>query len=142
MGKHVSTEAKCLKRPFILVSVMLGMFLAAIEATIVATAMPTIVADLGGFSSYSWVFSAYLLTNAFTILIFGKLSDVMGRKPIFVFGVIIFLKGSTLAGFSTSMSMLIVTRFIQGIGAGALMPMATTIIGDIYNKTERAKIQG
>lgn len=133
---------KKLHRPFILVSVMLGMFLAAIEATIVATAMPTIVADLGGFSSYSWVFSAYLLTNASTILIFGKLSDVMGRKPIFVFGVIIFLTGSTLAGFSTSMSMLIVTRFIQGIGAGALMPMATTIIGDIYNKTERAKIQG
>src|SRR5699024_7454258 len=102
MGKHVSTEAKCLKRPFILVSVMLGMFLAAIEATIVATAMPSIVADLGGFSSYSWVFSSYLLTNAATVLIFGKLSDLFGRKPIYVMGVLIFLTGSTLAGVSQS----------------------------------------
>lgn len=135
-------KQKKLNKPFILVSVMLGMFLAAIEATIVATAMPTIVADLGGFSSYSWVFSAYLLTNAATILIFGKLSDIIGRKPVFVFGVIIFLTGSTIAGFSTSMMMLIISRFIQGLGAGSMMPMATTIIGDIYNKAERAKIQG
>src|SRR5699024_8686119 len=142
MGKHVSTEAKCLKRPFILVSVMLGMFLAAIEATIVATAMPSIVADLGGFSSYSWVFSSYLLTNAATVLIFGKLSDLFGRKPIYVMGVLIFLTGSTLAGVSQSMTMLIVSRFIQGVGSGALMPIATTIVGDIYNKKERSKIQG
>lgn len=133
---------KQLKRPFILASVMLGMFLAAIEATIVATAMPSIVADLGGFSMYSWVFSAYLLTNAATVLIFGKLADLFGRKPIFVIGVTIFLTGSTLAGFSTSMIMLIITRFVQGIGAGALMPIATTIVGDIYNREERAKIQG
>lgn len=131
-----------LKRPLILASVMLGMFLAAIEATIVATAMPSIVSDLGGFSLYSWVFSAYLLTNAATVLVFGKLADLFGRKPIFVIGVSIFLTGSTLAGFSTSMGMLIFTRFIQGIGAGALMPIATTIVGDIYNREERAKIQG
>src|SRR5690625_479196 len=137
-----STTNKQLKRPFILASVMLGMFLAAIEATIVATAMPSIVADLGGFSMYSWVFSAYLLTNAATVLIFGKLADLFGRKPIFVIGVTIFLTGSTLAGFSTSMIMLIITRFVQGIGAGALMPIATTIVGDIYNREERAKIQG
>jgi len=131
-----------LKRPFILASVMLGMFLAAIEATIVATAMPSIVSDLGGFSLYSWVFSAYLLTNAATVLVFGKLADLFGRKPIFVIGVTIFLIGSTLAGFSTSMGMLIITRFVQGIGAGALMPIATTIVGDIYSREERAKIQG
>ncbi|MGY0692223.1 MDR family MFS transporter [Virgibacillus sp. FSP13] len=139
---HQNGKTKNLKRPFILASVMLGMFLAAIEATIVATAMPSIVADLGGFSLYSWVFSAYLLTNAATVLIFGKLSDIFGRKPIFVIGVVIFLTGSTLSGFSTSMVMLIVARFIQGFGAGALMPIATTIVGDIYNKEERAKIQG
>src|SRR5690625_4572222 len=131
-----------LKRPLMLASVMLGMFLAAIEATIVATAMPTIISDLGGFSLYSWVFSAYLLTNAATVLIFGKLADIFGRKPIFIIGVTVFLIGSTLAGFSTSIGMLIFTRFIQGVGAGALMPIATTIVGGIYNRTERAKIQG
>ncbi|WP_188454553.1 MDR family MFS transporter [Virgibacillus oceani] len=135
-------KRKVLKRPLILASVMLGMFLAAIEATIVATAMPSIVADLGGFSLYSWVFSAYLLTNAATVLVFGKLSDIFGRKPIFVIGVIIFLTGSSFSGFSNSMVMLIIFRFIQGIGAGALMPIATTIVGDIYDKKERAKIQG
>lgn len=141
MGIHFD-KTKRMKRSLVLVSVMLGMFLAAIEATIVATAMPSIVADLGGFSSYSWVFSAYLLTNAATVLIFGKLSDIFGRKPIFMIGILTFLTGSTLSGFSTSMTMLIVSRFIQGVGAGALMPIATTIIGDIYSKQERAKIQG
>src|SRR5690625_1683473 len=135
-------KGKRLYRPFILVSVMLAMFLSAIEATIVATAMPTIVADLGGFSLYSWVFSIYLLTSAATILIFGKLADIYGRKPIFVSGILLFLLGSTLSGFSITMYQLIGSRFIQGIGAGALMPMATTIVGDIYNKQERAKIQG
>lgn len=142
MMEVIEGKGKKLNRPMILLSVMLGMFLAAIEGTIVATAIPTIVADLGGFSLYSWVFSAYLLTNAATILIFGKLSDIYGRKPIFVIGVFIFLLGSTLCGFSTSMVMLIISRFIQGIGAGALMPIATTIVGDIYTKHERAKIQG
>lgn len=131
-----------LRKPFILVAVMLGMFLSAIEGTIVATAMPSIVADLGGFSKYSWVFSAYLLTNAATVLVFGKISDVIGRKPVFIIGVLIFLTGSTMAGFSGSMTMLICTRFVQGVGAGALMTVATTIVGDIYNKKERAKIQG
>ncbi|XKF67565.1 MFS transporter [Virgibacillus necropolis] len=124
-------KKKELKRPFILASVML-----------VATAIPSIVADLGGFSSYSWVFSAYSLTNAATVLIFGKLSDIFGRKPIFVVGVTIFLIGSICCGLSTSMLMLIISRFIQGLGAGAVMPIATTIVGDIYDKRQRAKIQG
>src|SRR5699024_9415561 len=82
------------------------------------------------------------LTNASTVLIFGKLSDIFGRKPIFVIGVLLFLLGSTLSGFSITMVMLIISRCIQGFGAGALMTIATTIVGDIYSKEERAKIQG
>ena len=140
--ENPTVTGKKIRRPLVLASVMVGMFLSAIEATIVATAMPSIVAELGGFSLYSWVFSAYLLTMATTVLIFGKLSDIYGRKPIYIIGVIIFLTGSILCGFSTSMMMLIISRFIPGRGAGALMPIATTIVGDIYNKEERAKIQG
>ncbi|KGX83352.1 MDR family MFS transporter [Pontibacillus marinus] len=141
-SSHQKTSQSNSKRPFVLAAIMLAMFLAAIEATIVSTAMPSIASDLGGFSLYSWVFSAYLLTNASTVLIFGKLSDIFGRKPIFLMGISLFLTGSLLCGFSTSMEMLIVFRFIQGIGAGALMPIASTIVGDIYTKEERAQIQG
>ncbi|MEI2355229.1 MDR family MFS transporter [Mesobacillus zeae] len=121
---------------------MLAMFMGAIEATIVSTAMPAIVGDLGGFAHYSWVFSAYLLMNSVTVLIYGKLSDLFGRKPILTFGITIFLIGSILCGMAESMQMLIIFRLIQGIGAGAVMPVATTIVGDIYSKEERAKIQG
>src|SRR5690625_2327585 len=142
MGTSHKSQEKQTNRSLVLVSVMIGMFLSAIEATIVATAMPNIDSDLGGFSLYSWVFSAYLLTMSTTVLIFGKLADIFARKPIYIFGVTIFLIGSTLSGFSLSMGMLIVARFVQGIGAGALMPIATTIVGDIYNLEERAKIQG
>lgn len=130
------------RRPLVLATVMLAMFMGAIEATIVSTAMPAIVGDLGGFALYSWVFSAYLLMNAVTVLIYGKLSDLFGRKPILTFGIIIFLLGSVLCGFASSMEMLILFRLIQGFGAGAVMPIATTIVGDIYTKEERAKIQG
>ena len=129
-------------RPLVLASIILAMFMAAIEGTIVSTAMPSIVADLGGFRLYSWVFSAYLLMQAVTILIYGKLSDLFGRKPVFTFGVGMFLLGSLLCGFSESMIMLIVFRLIQGLGAGAVMPIATTIVGDMYTMEERAKIQG
>ncbi|OMP66221.1 MDR family MFS transporter [Domibacillus epiphyticus] len=129
-------------RPLVLAAVMLTMFMGAIEATIVATAMPDIVADLGGFSLYSWVFSAYLLMNAATVLIYGKLSDIFGRRPVLFAGIFIFLIGSILCGFAVSLEQLIVYRFIQGIGAGAIMPVATTIVGDIYTKEERAKVQG
>lgn len=137
-----SGAQKQTNRPLVLVSVMLAMFMGAVEATIVSTAMPAIVGDLGGFTLYSWVFSAYLLMNAVTVLIYGKLSDLFGRKPILFFGIIIFLTGSILCGFANSMKMLIVFRLIQGFGAGAVMPIATTIVGDIYTKEERAKIQG
>ncbi|WP_071459277.1 MDR family MFS transporter [Bacillus massilinigeriensis] len=129
-------------KPFVLASVMLAMFMGAVEATIVSTAMPAIVGDLGGFVHYSWVFSAYLLMNSVTVLIYGKLSDLFGRKPILTFGIIVFLIGSILCGLAESMRMLIIFRLIQGVGAGAVMPLATTIIGDIYSREERAKIQG
>ena len=129
-------------RPLVLASVMLAMFIGAVEATIVATAMPSIAADLGGFSKYSWVFSAYLLMSTVTVLLYGKLSDIFGRKPIFAVGILLFLIGSLLCGLADTMDSLIFYRFIQGIGAGAVLPIATTIVGDIYSAEERAKIQG
>lgn len=135
-------ERKLTKRPLVLAAVILAMFMGAIEATIVSTAMPDIVADLGGFSLYSWVFSSYLLMNAATVLIYGKLSDIFGRKPVLIIGILIFLIGSFLCGLADSMGQLIFFRLVQGIGAGAVMPIATTIVGDIYTKEERAKVQG
>lgn len=129
-------------RPLVLISVMLAMFVGAVEATIVSTAMPAIASELGGFSRYSWIFSAYLLMSTVTVLIYGKLADIFGRKPIFFVGLLIFLFGSILCGFATSMEQLIIFRLIQGLGAGAVMPIATTIVGDIYSTEERAKIQG
>ncbi|MBD8013691.1 MULTISPECIES: MDR family MFS transporter [Planococcus] len=130
------------KRPLILASVMLAMFVSAVEATIVSTAMPSIASELGGFSKYSWVFSAYLLMSTVTVLIYGKLSDIFGRKRVFAFGMLLFLVGSLLCGLANSIEELIFYRFIQGMGAGAVMPIATTIVGDIYSREERAKIQG
>ncbi|WP_257349044.1 MDR family MFS transporter [Pseudalkalibacillus decolorationis] len=129
-------------RPLVLAAVILAMFMAAIEGTIISTAMPSIVADLGGFKLYSWVFSSYLLMQAVTILIYGKLSDLFGRKPVFTFGVGMFLIGSLLCGLAETMELLIIFRLIQGLGAGAVMPIATTIVGDMYTMEERAKIQG
>lgn len=133
---------KTTNRPFVLAAVMLAMFVGAVEATIVATAMPSIAADLGGFAKYSWVFSAYLLMTTVTVLIYGKLSDIFGRKPIFAFGMGLFLFGSLMCGLAASMDQLIIFRLIQGMGAGAVLPIATTIVGDIYSSEERAKIQG
>ena len=136
------TIHKKTKRPLVLISVMLAMFVGAVEATIVSTAMPAIAGELGGFSRYSWIFSAYLLMSTVTVLIYGKLADLFGRKPVFFIGLSIFLVGSILCGFAGSMEQLIVYRLIQGLGAGAVMPIATTIVGDIYSTEERAKIQG
>src|SRR5699024_212000 len=136
-------EEKLLKiRKYILISVMLAMFMGAIEGTIVATAIPAIVGDLGGFSLYSWVFSAYLLMSTVTVLIYGKLADLFGRRPVLSFGIIIFLIGSFLCGIAHTMEQLIIFRFIQGIGAGAVMPIASTIVGDVYTGEDRARVQG
>ncbi len=121
---------------------MLAMFLAAVEGTIVATAMPSIVSSLGGFSLYSWVFSVYLLAEAVSIPIYGKLADLFGRKPVFMFGMALFLLGTALCGLSSSMVQLILFRGLQGIGGGAVMPMATTMVSDLYTLRERPRVQG
>jgi EmrB/QacA subfamily drug resistance transporter len=128
-------------RSLVLSALVVAMFLAAIEGTIVATAMPSIASRLGGFSLYSWVFSSYLLMQAVTTPIFGKLADLYGRKPVFIAGVTIFLAGSLLCGLSQSMGMLVLFRFIQGIGAGAVLPMSATLAGDLYSIRERGRIQ-
>ena len=130
------------RRPLVLVACIFAMFMAAVEATIVATAMPTIVADLGGFALFSWVFAAYLLAQAVTIPIYGRLADLYGRRRVFFFGTALFLLGSTLCGLAPSMLLLVSFRALQGLGAGAIMPVALTVIGDIYSPAERAKIQG
>ncbi|WP_209863618.1 MDR family MFS transporter [Paenibacillus shirakamiensis] len=131
-----------MKRNFILTGLLLSTFLAAIEGTVIGPAGPRIVGDLGGVELLSWVFTAYLLTMAVTTPIFGKISDLYGRKLVFVIGSVLFLAGSLLCGFAFSMEQLIVYRAIQGIGAGALIPVTFTIIGDIYAIEERGKIQG
>jgi len=121
---------------------MMAIFMAAVESTIVATAMPSIVADLGGFRLFSWVFTAYLLAQAVTIPIYGRLADLYGRKPVFFAGASLFLVASTLCGLARSMEALIAFRALQGLGAGAIQPIATTIVGDIYTPAERARVQG
>jgi len=123
-------------------AVMLSLFLASIESTVVATAMPTIVAQLGGFTIYAWVFSAYMLASTTAVPVFGKLSDIYGRRAIYLIAMTIFLIGSTLCGIATSMEQLVFYRAIQGLGAGGLMPLAFTIIGDIFSFEQRAKMQG
>lgn len=124
------------------IALMLGMSLASLDATIVGTALPSIVGKLGGIALYSWVFSIYLLTSTTTVPIYGKLADIYGRKPLFLFGSGLFLLGSALCGAAQSMEQLIVFRAIQGLGAGAVLPLVLTIIGDIFDLQERAKVQG
>ena len=130
------------KRGPILLAVMLSVGLVAIDATILATAVPSIVDDLGGFAHFPWLFSIYLLAQAVSVPIFGKLSDLVGRKPIMLIGVGLFVAGSILCGLAWSMPALIAFRALQGLGAGSVQPMAMTIIGDIYSVAERAKVQG
>lgn len=129
-------------RPVVTFALMLGMFLAAVEGTIVATAMPSIVGALGGFSLYTWVFSIYLLTEAVSIPIYGKLADLFGRKPVFIFGTSLFLVGTALCGLAGNMMQLIIFRGLQGLGSGAVLPLATTMVGDLYTLEERPRIQG
>ena len=122
--------------------VMLSLFMAAVESTVVATAMPTIVAELGGLASYSWVFSAYMLTSTTTVPLYGKLSDLYGRRQIFFVSMALFLGGSILSGLSGNMEQLIAFRALQGLGAGGLMPLAFIMIGDMLSFEQRARMQG
>ena len=110
---------------------MLGMLLAALDQTIVATALPTIVGDLGGLNHLSWVVTAYLVASTVTTPLYGKISDLYGRKRVFQFAIVVFLIGSALAGLSQNMTELIAFRGLQGLGAGGLMALAMTIIGDV-----------
>jgi MFS family permease len=126
----------------LLISMMLSTGLVAIDSTVIATAVPSIVDDLGGFSSFPWLFSVYLLASAVTVPVYAKLADTIGRKPIMLWGIGLFLLGSILCGFAWDMPSLIVFRAIQGIGAGAVLPMAITMVGDIYTLEERARVQG
>nr|WP_200841092.1 MFS transporter [Geminicoccus flavidas] len=130
------------RRPLIVAAIVLATFMVAIEATIVATAMPHIVGQLGGFAYYSWVFSAFLLAQTTTTVIYGRLADMFGRKPVLITGTALFLLASLLCGLAWSMPSLILFRLLQGLGAGAILPVTTTIVGDLYRIEERGKIQG
>jgi EmrB/QacA subfamily drug resistance transporter len=121
---------------------MLGMLLAALDQTIVSTALPRITHDLGGFDHYSWVFSAYMLGATVTVPLYGKLSDIYGRRPLFLIGITLFSTGSVISGLATSMGMLIAGRAVQGLGAGGLIPLAIAAIGDIIPPRRRGKWQG
>lgn len=121
---------------------MIVSFVSAIEVTIVATAMPTIVGALGDFDLFSWVFTAYLLTQGVTVPIYGRLCDFYGRKRVLYFGLVFFVLGSLLCGFAWSMPMLIAFRVVQGLGGGSLATVSQTMVSDLYPPAERAKVQG
>ena len=125
-----------------LAGIMLSIFLAAMESTVVATAMPTVVGSLGGLHIYSWVFSGFLLTSTVTMPLWGRLSDLFGRRPMYLTGLAVFLLGSALSGLARSMEELIAFRMLQGLGAGSLMTIGMTIVGDLFGLERRARMQG
>lgn len=124
------------------IAVMAGLAVAALDTTVVATAMPTIIGQLGGVQRYGWVFSGYLLAATTTVPLFAKLADMHGRKPVFLIGIGLFVGGSVLCGLSQSITQLIIFRTLQGLGAGAVQPIALTIVGDLFEPVKRAQIQG
>ena len=136
---HLAISLK--RRRWITAGLLLGMSLGALEATVVSTAMPTVISTLGGLAHYSWVFSAYLLTSTACVPIWGRLSDQYGRRRIYLIGVAIFLLGSLLSGASTSMLQLILSRGVQGLGAGCIIPLSMTIVGELYTLAERPRTQ-
>src|ERR671935_27816 len=139
---HLLLRTMKTNRPLTVVSLLLSLSMAAMEMTVVSTAMPTVVGDLGGIHVYSWVFTAYLLTSTVTVPLYGKLADLYGRKPVLLFGIGIFLVGSMASGLSRGIGALIAFRAVQGLGAGAMQPTTLTIVGDIYNLEERSRMQG
>lgn len=138
----IKDGGRATRRGLVLVAVILAMFTTAVEATIVATAVPSITADLGGFEHFSWVFAVFLLAQAISSPIYGKLADLYGRKPVYFVGTSLFLLGSALSGLSTNMPQLILFRGLQGIGAGSVQPISSTIVGDLYTEEERGHVQG
>src|SRR5256712_4224794 len=130
------------RKRWVLVGIMLSIFLAAIESTVVATAMPTVVASLGGIRIYSWVFSGFLLTQTVTMPLWGRFSDLYGRRSIYLAGLATFLTGSALSGAAQDMAQLVVFRMVQGAGAGALMTLGYTIIAELFGLERRARMQG
>ena len=129
-------------RRLVTLALFVATFLVSLDTSVVSTAMPTVVSQIGGIDLYAWAFSAYLLTNTVTIPIYGKLSDLYGRKPVFLASTAIFLVASALCGQAQSMQQLIVFRLLQGIGAGGVLPATQTILGDVYPLAERAKLTG
>src|SRR3954471_21847153 len=121
---------------------MVTLMLAALDQTIVATALPQIVGDLGGLSQYSWVFTAYMLATTVTVPLYGKLGDVHGRRPLFLVAITIFLLGAALCGLAQSMTQLVAFRAVQGIGAGGLFPLALATVGSIVPPRDRGRYQG
>jgi len=136
------THPRQTHRTLTLIAIMLATFMAAMEMTVVSTAMPAVVGELGGIHLYAWVFTGYMLSATVMVPIFGKLADLYGRKPMILFGIAVFLLGSIGSGLSTTMLQLVIFRVVQGFGAGAMQPISITIIGDMYSLEERAKVQG
>jgi EmrB/QacA subfamily drug resistance transporter len=137
-----TTIARGASRPWIMAAAVVCIFMTAIEGTVVATAMPTIVSQLGDFHLFSWVFSTYFLTQSIAIPLAGRFADLFGRKPLLFFGLTLFLVGSSACGFAPNMLTLIAFRVVQGIGGGCIMPVTQTLISDIYPPAARARIQG
>ena len=135
---ELSPRAKAI----VITGTMLGMLVAAIDQTVVSTALPRIIGELGGLSLFSWVFTSYMLTSTITVPLVGKFGDMYGRKPFFMAGIAVFTIASALAGLSQNMTQLIIFRGLQGFGAGAIMSNAFAIIGDLYPPSERGKYQG
>ena len=138
---YLSVMSARRRRTIATCAILCGLVVAAFEGTVVTSAMPTIARELGGMTAYSWVFSAFLLASTVGVLACGQLADALGRKPVFVFGMVLFLLGSALCGASSSMGSLIAFRVVQGLGAGAIQPIAMTIGADLYTLEERARIQ-
>ncbi|PRR96703.1 MFS transporter [Bacillus atrophaeus] len=138
----MSTESKNPKRTLLLTGLIIAMFFSALDGTIVGTAMPKIVGDLGGLSMMTWLTTAYLLTSTTVVPIAGKLADLLGRRVVYVSGLIIFMAASALCGMANNMTELIIFRGLQGIGGGIMMPMAMIVVGDLFTGKQRAKFQG
>ena len=126
----------------VLGAVMVGVFLGALDQTVVGTALPRIITDLGGNGLYTWAFTAYLLSSTISGPLYGKLSDLFGRRPVFLVGIGIFMAGSILSGLSREMWELVLARGVQGLGAGALFPISMAVIGDLFAPSERGRYQG